>query len=289
MQHDVLLIVAISDIVFTTLAFLMLILVSIKTGVWYPSNNPQSPTDINRERLVEIIRVGKKVPPIQERHPSCRSECVQVIEVDIISKLAESCDASSSTEEISTVNSESLSPDLVLNLSLEHEEPLARFAAISRSFKGFERVEFTSDQCPSLSYAARKGYPYLLFVTITLITGGTFAVICVIGLDVSNHTLVLLPLVILFYNLCSLVSLSVSVVSHYLVAFIVIFLGIAMAFTTTIDLWNTSTWEYRTVMLIVDVLLVMLGLLTSKSWAFEWILIWLLITWSPIFFIFRLL
>jgi len=296
-MYDIPLLIAISHLVFTTLALPMLLLLSVKTGVWYPSVNPQSPREKNRPALVEIIRVRVKVPTLQEDHHSIRLEFVDEIEAcgdeGIRQVVAKSYDASSSTEEDSTNSLESFNQVEAMDSSKsskwEHQKPrLVSLATISGSFNNFASQEYTLGHFRSLSYASRKGYPWFLFVTITLVST-TFNCFCVLGLDVSDHTVAIFVLVMIFLNLGSIVSLTLNAMVHYVVSFFAIFLGITLSFTATIDLWISSTWLQRTIMLSESVLLVILVLLISRSFVFEWILIWQLIVCAPIFVILRLL
>jgi len=106
-----------------------------------------------------------------------------------------------------------------------------------------------------------------------------------LGMDVSDHTVAILVLDMIFWNLVSIVSLTLSAMVHYVVSFFAILLCITMSFTITIDLWISSTWLQWTKMLCESALLVILVLLISKSFVLEWILIWQLIIWVPIFVI----
>ena len=72
----------------------------------------------------------------------------------------------------------------------------------------------------------------MILVTTSLISS-TIDVLCVIGLNVSPHTIVLLPIVFTLYNLACMVTLSCGAVAHYLISFIAIMLDIAMSITTT--------------------------------------------------------
>jgi len=291
-MYDIPLLIAISHLVFTTLALPMLLLLSVKTGVWYPSVNPQSPREKNRPALVEIIRVRGKVPNLQEDHHSIRLEFAEEIEAsgdEGIRQVAKSYDASSSTEEDFTNSLESFNQVEAMDSSKsskwEHQKTrLVSLAGISGSFNDFASQEYALGDFRSLSYASRKGYPWLLFVIITLVTA-TFEFFCLLGLDVSDHTVAILVLDMIFWNLVSIVSLTLSAMVHYVVSFFAILLCITMSFTITIDLWISSTWLQWTKMLCESALLVILVLLISKSFVLEWILIWQLIIWVPIFVI----
>jgi len=291
------LVLAIINVIFTPLGFLMLIFISKKTGTWYTKNqNPQSPSVKNRRDVVEIIRIKAEVPPVLESPTACRSESVRVIEVERMSSQSYSYQASTSTKNSRDYSEISIQNDITdqgIDLKWQNQVNTSVVTAhwlsparLSCTLNEFASTEYTSNQFRSISYAARKGYPYFLLVAIGIVSS-TIDVFCVIGLDVSNQTLVLLPFVITFWNLGCIVSLSCNAVSHYLFTFITVVLDMAMAISTTIDLWASSSWLQRTVMTTVQILMVILIPLMAKSFAFEWIFILLCAIWSAIFVIFR--
>jgi len=284
-------------------AFLMLILVSFKTKVWIRElDDPQEPFEKNRHHARETLyefgwhsmhlfmSLQHSVMGLFHHDDSEQRDlrahariAANLRRKEIIETTAISRKSRDSLTFASTSGSENLGSVEEVDIAGNKQDVPKRkhFSRVINWFEEFAHGEYSPEQFPSISFSARKGYPWLMLIIISFI-GSAVGGVCILTLDLSWHSLVFAILAVLFCNLIAIVTLRISALAHYLLSILGFTSNLLLALSTLIDLWESSLWQRRIVLLAFNIIFFILTYLLFKSFVFEWILVMLFITWPSI-------
>jgi hypothetical protein len=286
-------------------AFLMLILVSFKTKVWIRQlDDPREPFEKNRDRARETLHefgwqsmhlfmdLQHSVMGLFQHDNSDQRdwraharEAANLRRKEMIEAIPKSRKSRDSFtfNDVSTSGNETVSTVEEVDIAGNKQDVRKRkySTRIINWFEEFANGEYSPEHFPSISFSARKGYPWLMLIIISFV-GSAVGGVCILTLDLSWHTLVFAILVLFFCNLIAIITLRISALAHYLLSIFGFTSNLLLALSTLIDLWESSLWQRRIVLLAFNIIFFILTYLLFKSFVFEWILVMLFITWPSI-------